>query len=241
MSTGTDLTPALEQGRIALREGASLADVAKQVYLATHEGAVVPVAATVAVPKAPESIDLTKEQQEALKRLPDVFNSVKPATRTALSDAQVAAVRDEQETLRLLLAALVKRDEDIKEIVRNHMDVTAEKDGRADEKTPRDAAGHYILASKGNPERVKIPGTPDDYSREFHGGTITISGGDLDDLHAKGEVTRADYLALTVEKRVFDEHKATKAIKDDPSRMDILRRITKRGADGTALFVRKTR
>ena len=56
-----------------------------------------------------------------------------------------------------------------------------------------------------------------------------------------GEISREDYLALTVENRVFDEAKASKAILAKPERLSILKRITKKTGANTSLTVRKAK
>jgi hypothetical protein len=247
-TTTAALKPAYAKGRIALRECESLRAVAKVLYQENHPEVsddkatgLVPLA-TKPFPAVPKTQDLTDSQKVALARVKDVFNSVTPTTRRALTKEEMASLFAEDMVLREIVEALIVRAEDIKEIVRHHKDVVAEKHEKADpESTPRDANGHYIMASKGNPNRTDVMGTDKSYSSEFRAGAITISGGDLTDLFDDGEISRSDYLAFTREARVFDESKATAAILAQPERLNILERITHRGADGTSLFVRKAK
>jgi hypothetical protein len=119
------------------------------------------------------------------------------------------------------------------------MDVTAEETGRTDANTPRDLKGHYVVAAKGEPERLPIPGTNQAWSREFRSGSASVDGSRLLDMYEAGDISREDYLSFTREMRVFDEEKALKAINDDPKRLEILARLAVPGRPSTAMFVRK--
>lgn len=250
-TTSTSLAPVYARARLALREGVKLSEVAKQIALDVEAGPEAAVDAAVALkealeaapapfPDVPKAVELTAAQKTALVDLSKVFNKVTPTTRRALTGKELFDVYAERRTIREILEPLQGRDDQIKEYVRTHMDVVAEQAGVADPKeTPRDAAGHYVIAEKENPEKVTIPETGKAFSREFRAGKITISGGDLLDLYEAGEITRETYLSFTREQRVFDEKKATEAILKDPSKLEVLRKITHRDGAGTALFERK--
>lgn len=258
MTESTTVVPVWQaKARLALREGAKLTDVAKALVSGMDEQAEAEEAARLAelaklgktptvlaapFPAVPEAADLTPEQKTALVDLSKVFNVVTPDKRRALTDAESTALYRERETLRAILEPLGNRDELIKEYVRNHLDVTAEKDKVADPvETERDAHGHYIVAALGKPERARIPGTDQAWSREYRSGTVTISGGDLLDLYESGQITRETYLSFTREVRVFDEAKTTAAIVKDPSLLDVLKLITKRNGAGTSVTTRKAK
>lgn len=202
----------------------------------------------------PKQIEMTPEAQAAIDALPSVFNQVAPEGPKILTDDELVALYGEREVLRAAMAPLSERDEVIKEIVRHHMDLVAEQANVAVPKdivrdgqviapaTPRDSNGHYVIASKGNPERVRIPQTNQAWSREYREGRVnfTDAATDLLDLYEAGEITREEYLAFTRETRVFDETKAMDALRKDPERyVPILARIARRSTDGTSLFVRK--
>jgi hypothetical protein len=205
-------------------------------------------------PAPPTAVVLTDEVKAALGALPIIFGVVNMDERRALSPEEILMAKTEQDVVREVLAVLGGRDEAIKEMIRHTFDVNAEESGVAVPKvvrasngkiivpaTPRDAKGHYILASKDKPECLPITGTNQQYSSEFRAGTLTISGPDLDALYKDGKVSREDYLSMTVERRVFDETRAKKAITDKPERMGILRLISRRGAASTALNIRKVK
>jgi hypothetical protein len=250
-TTSTALVALIEKGKIALRQGKSLKDVAIEIADPAPEHVVTAVA--VPFPPVPAPLTITPEDKRALLDLPKVFGKVVVGERRTLAEDEITALRAEQEVLRQIENLMKGRDDAIKEYVRNHMDVDAEERGQAVPKdvvrggkviveaTPRDGSGHYILASKGNPVRVPIPGTNTEYSSEYRAGTVGINGSALDALLESGEITREDYLAMTVERRVFDEDKAKKALLAKPERLSILRKITTRSAAGTSLFVRKAK
>jgi hypothetical protein len=250
-STSTALDRVMAAGRIVLKKGSwTLKEVAEAVVDPLPD--LTGYTETIPFPPAPKPVVLTDEVKASLGALPGVFGQINMTERRALTNEEILAVKSEQDIVREVLAALNGRDEAIKEMVRHTMDVRAEEAGVAVPKavkagngtvivaaTPRDKEGHYILSAKSKPERLPIPQTNMEYSREFRAGSLTIAGSDLDTLHKDGKVSREDYLAFTVEKRVFDEDKAKKAITDKPERMSILRLISSRSGAGTSLFVRK--
>jgi len=233
----TELSPLIKQGQIALREGASLAAVAAAMLVEMPEvEALAP-----AVPTAPAPVVLTPEVKEALEQMAEVFAAVQPTERRTLTDTEVAALFLEREVVKQVSEVLAGREENIKEYVRNHMDVVAEETGRVDANTPRDTKGHYVVAAKGEPERLNVAGTNQAFSREFRAGSASVDGSRLLDMYEAGEISREDYLAFTREMRVFDEDKALKAINDDPQRLAILARLAVPAQPSTALFVRKAK
>lgn len=243
--TSTDkkaLAAAVERGTIVLKQGGDLA----QIREALTDVAEVEAPQVVAFPPVPSPIVLTDDVKKALRRLPDVFAQVQPLERRALTEAELAQVHDERDVLGHIVDLLGGRQEDLKEIVRTHMDVVAEKDGKADpDESLRDAHGHYVLAAKGNPERVHIPGTNLDFSREYRAGRDSLDTSVLEEMVTNGEISREAYLAMTVERRVFDENKTMLALSaKDSLRADIFKAIkamTKKGVPGTSLFTRKAK
>lgn len=237
MTENAQIETTLSQGLIALKAGVKMTDLAQ--ILTQGQAPEVPVTP----PSAPAEVVLTDEAKKALRHLPEVFAEVQPSERRALSETEVKQVWAEYDTLRTIVDLLGSRYEDLKEIVRNHMDVTAEANGAEWDSTAKDPHGHYVLAAKGNPERCNIPGTNQAFSREYRAGRVSIDASVLDEMHANGEISREAYLAMTRERRVLDEHKAMDAAANKPElREEILTAIakmTKIGAPGTSLFVRK--
>lgn len=256
-TTSTSIEPVIARGRVALKEsGGNIRSVAEAMMEPYHPD--VARTETVEFPPVPGPLVLDEETKKALKALPRVFAVVQPEERRPLSDEELAKVYEEREVLGKIVDLLVGRQEDIKTLVRHHMDAEAEAKGIAVpralvdhetgqvivEATDRDANGHYVLCAPQNPERCPIPGTNFDFSREYRKGAISVETNLLDTMVEAGEITRDVYLAMTREQRVFDPSKAMdKAVHGEPEVRDgILRAIkamTKVGRPGTSLFVRK--
>jgi len=204
----------------------------------------------------PERVEMTEEAVQAIAALPEVFNKVHPDEPKILTDDEIVSLYEEREVLRAALEPLSGRDEVIKEIVRHHMDLAALEDNRAvvhdvvvngnviATATPRDTAGHFILASKGNPEQARIPGTNQAFIRQYREGAVSYSHAaeDLLALYEAGDITREQYLAMTRETRVFDEAKVMEAVRKDPATyLPILKKVAVRTSDGTSMYVRKAK
>jgi septum formation topological specificity factor MinE len=243
--------PYIERGRIALQQGKSLKEV-REAMVAPYEA---DVARTEALPfpPVPAPVEITEEVAEALKALPEVFMVVQPTERRTLTPEEMLAVYEERDVLKVLATFLKTRDEHLKTIIRHHMDVDAEERNIAVPKatvdtatgqviveaTDRTADGHYILCGPERPERAHIPSTNQDWSREFRKGTITSDESVLEDE----DIPREVYLAMTRQRRVFDENKAQQAALDNPSMRDqilgVIAKMTHQGKPTVSLFTRK--
>lgn len=239
--TDQQIEQIVKRGTIVLNRGGSFAEV--QAALTQDAPKVDEVA--IPVPGAPEPVVLTDDAKKALRRLPEVFAVVQPTERRALEATEVAAVYAERETLKAIVSLLAGRDENLKEIIRNHMDVVAEVSGEVTDETPVDDKGHYILAAPKQPERVAIPGTNQDWSREYRSGSQSTDPSVLERMLAEGEISRDAYLAMTREVRVFDPNKSMLSATTKPEyRAEIFQAIkamTKFGRPGTSLFTRKAK
>lgn len=226
--------------RVQLREGAT-------TVTAIAAQGVKPVPAPLRDPETPKALVITDEVRAALKKLPSVFAATEVTERRELDGKEISLLFDEQEVLEAVADLLIERRETIKTNIRNHIDEVSLAQGRVADEGRRDSKGHYIVASKGNPVRVPVPGHNKEYSLEFRSGrsgTASISSERLLQMYEEGELTREQYLGLTRETRVFDEQKATKAVLDDPSLMEVVKRaVTYVGqtADSQGLYVRKAK
>lgn len=248
--TTMELEPAVvERGRTLLKKKeATLSDVALAVTQDVTE-----VKDPKPFPAVPKGRTLTEAVRNVLKSVPQVFGSVQMETRRTLSEAELEQVYTEHAVLDTVCKTLKARVEDIKEIVRTHMDVDAEernlarakevhRGGKlAAEATPRDSKGHFLLAQEtGHPYRIPIPGTDKEYSLEYRAGKVTLDGDALLGMFERGEISREEYLGFTRETRVLDETRATNFIKRNPERgMDILAKITHQEPPSTSLYIRK--
>lgn len=197
------------------------------------------------VQAAPSSVKITGEVREALVLLPQVFGKTLVEDRRTMTNTEVSDAYTEFKTLRTIAATLKQREEVLKENVRIHMDVAAEQDGDATDRTPVDASGHYILPAPGDPVRLPVDGSNEEFSLEYRSGrkgTVSVSSEALLEAYESGQITRDQYLSLTREVRVFDEEKASQAILKDTSLLQVVREATRRSGatePGTSLTLRK--
>jgi hypothetical protein len=249
-SPATDVDQVLA-GALALldkKPGASVADLAAVVV---PPPAVQPVPQAAPFPAIPTPIAMTDEARVALRLLPKAFGSLSLTTRRSLSAAELQTLMAESALLAQIASVLSPRMEEIKEIVRVHMDVDAEERGLAHPvdtidsvdavaATTRDHNGHYLLAAPKQPHQVPVPSAGLAWSQQYTSGSATPSLAQLEAALENGEITRAEYLACTREKRVLDEDNLKALINRKPGRgLAILRRITVRSAPNSSLNLRK--
>lgn len=190
---------------------------------------------------APEHIPLpaviTDDEQAALAKLPEVYGQVVPTERRELLPDERVALLEERTVLKTIKTMVERRSDDIRTSVFNDFDVQAEEAGEVTEDTVRDTNGHYVL--KGS---TSIEGTGERFSREVRGGSPTL---DTEVLRKMAEdpgvedFTHEDYLAMTSQVRVFDEAKATLALRKNPHLLKAIRTATTRNRPTAALYVRK--
>ena len=198
----------------------------------------------------PVPAEITEKQIEAMRHLLDVFGKVVPTERRALETSEIAALIDERLTLDIIKEMAETRIGHIRTTVLNHMDV--EKENAFDKVTePRplggdpiedaliDKEGHYVPDSKvqaGAPNQEKV------FSWERSNLAPDI---DLDELRTVAEdekvpeFTHQDWLAMTEQVRVFNEHRAMTHIKKNPGLLSILQRCAKPGTARGSLYMRK--
>lgn len=219
-------------GTLALKEnGATLASVAKAML--TDEPFDAPKKAKPAVVVA-----MTDALVGALTVLPAVFAKKQVAEIRQLSPEELEILAEEYETLDAILKPLKTRQDAIKETVRHHFDQRGVASGRVDDDTEVDSNGHYVFARPQQPDVLPMPGTDKVWSNQYSSGSVSIQGEKLLAMYEAEEITRAQYLALTREVRVFDEEKAFASIAKDPSLLGIFKKIIKKGRPSNALYVR---
>ena len=188
--------------------------------------------------KVPAKVTMTDELVSALTVLPAVFAKEQVAEIRQLTPEELASLAEEQETITAILKPLDTRLSAIKDSIRHHLDLRAVADGRA-AKAEVDNNGHYVVAVKGMPDTLPMPGTNQVWSNEYKSGTTEIDAGKLLTMYEAGEITREEYLAFTKEVRIFDEAKAFASMAKNPSLLRIFKQIIKRGRSGSSLYVRK--
>jgi hypothetical protein len=92
----------------------------------------------------------------------------------------------------------------------------AELDGTADESTPRDGKGFYLLAA-----------TRPGYAREVRSGTPSADAQELAQLDVEGAISHEDYLAATKQVRVVSEEGFLRLVARKPHLLPALRRAVR--------------
>lgn len=186
--------------------------------------------------------EITDDERAALAHIQDVYGSVVPSTRRMLEPSEIASLVDERETATTIKGMVERRIEEIKHAALNHFDVRAEQEGIATPgETPVNGDGHYLL-DKAQNMRAGAPGAPKEFAKEARAGTPRI---DPDALKAIAEdpeddrLSHEDYLAMTTQVRVFDEHKAMLAIRKDPNLAQAVAAASETSAPSTSLYLRK--
>lgn len=210
----TDLTKAQTDKAIKAitTENADIAQVLTETFT-PDTTSVAP--ATVKIPV------LTEAHLKALKTLPEVFARVTPSEPRMLTEQEQQALVAERDTVDLLLSLLkARKDGSLREHLANHLDRLAEEEGLASEGDVTDKKGHYFVK-----QDVPVEGTGRKVQRIVSEPKPRIDSAALLRMHEEGDLSREEYLSLTVVpevSRVFDEPKARKAIKKHPH---LLRKI----------------
>jgi hypothetical protein len=248
MMPNTELEP-VAQGEILLVTGLSfsLSDVADKITAPLPDP---PFDEALPFPGLPKRVELTEHQRQSLGMVARVFGSLSLDSRRSLLSEELEDLALEADTLADLEGVLKDRREEIKEIIRVHMDVDAEEQGvavprpklgpaggKVVEATPRDRKGHYLLAEPSKPLEVHVGGFRKGWQQRFTSGSVALSAAALDELYEAGAIDRKEYLACTAEQRSLDEAKLHAFIRKNPVRgLGILRRITRRGPANSALY-----
>ncbi len=149
------------------------------------------------------TVTVTQELTDAIALLPQVLCSVAPASWRPLNGAERARLAAEKRTIDQVKSTLEKRIKEIADLVHMDADATAKQAGIVNEDTPRDDKGHYVIARPQAPET--LPGDDlSEWSREYRPGK-RIPAHDRAKKHlTDGVITRADYMAVTVQERRVD-------------------------------------
>lgn len=181
-------------------------------------------------PKQPTAVELvTDGLMSAIKAIPGIFGSVKPRGRRQLTKPELASLETEKTQIDTALKALSKRKDEIHSMLSVHADVVAEKRKLANDDTPQDSKGHYLLAAPGSPEIIPIEGSSRYFTREKSSDKATLSMDKLLALYESKEITRAEYLAFTTTQRTIDEEKVRRQLLNRNKRArtrEILDKIT---------------
>lgn len=190
-----------------------------------------------AIPKAPPTVAvITHNQRVAIERLPEVFGKVVPTEARALQPVEVTALVEEKEVLDQLKRLVEDRHEGMRTTVFNHLDLEAEQAGMTTTAAV-DKRGHYVLSG----QALGAPGTGKKFTREVREGACILNTDTLKGLIDRPDLdfTNEDYLEMTTQTRLVDEHKVMLALKRKPSLINVIRVATERAAPVASLYLRK--
>lgn len=176
------------------------------------------------------------EDRIVVAKLPEVYARVRPAVRRKLEEWEIADLIEERRVLKAVEKLVQKGVEDIKHIILNHMDVGEEERAEGDDPgLPYNDDGHYIPHAK---VQVGAPGTKKKFSWEPRPTKPSISLMDLVAAEEAGDITHKEFLAMTAQRREFDQTKFMAAVAKDPTLIQRLRKHIKPGGRTAALYVR---
>lgn len=183
---------------------------------------------------APVPAHITDEQRLAINKLDTVFGKVVPTDRRKLQPVEVTALVEEKRTLDQLKKLAEDRHEGMRTTIFNHLDIEAEEAGVASDTTPRDKRGHYVLPG----EALGAPGTGKRFTREVREGSPSLDAEALKKLVGSLDFTNDDYLEMTTQTRLVDEHKVMLALKKKPSLIQVIKAATRRSEPTAAINLR---
>lgn len=203
----------------ALKTGRKWADIVRAGRLDERADA-----APGTTPKAARPFALSVEEEGALDDFKFLMNEMAwPAGRKSLTATQQDRLLAFYTTTHSAAKALKRAQETIRTTFFNHLDVLAEQAGVATpDETPRDKAGHYLLAGE-----IVVEGKEFRMTREVTEPAVDLNAEDLKALVELGALPHETFLALTTQVRVVDEAKVMEAVRKDPSLLKTLSHATR--------------
>lgn len=188
--------------------------------------------------KLPLPTTIPEKARAALARLPEVFGRIVPTERRKLDPVEITALCEERETLDTVERLAKNRKEDLRTTVLNHFDVLAEEGGRVDDTTPRDKDGHYILGHDQSVDGMDFRFTFE--VKEGSAGIVTdeMKWRMLAEDPDVPEFTHQDYLDVTDQVRVVNEHKVMLKLQKRPELVRLLPRVANRTSKTAAFWMR---
>jgi hypothetical protein len=184
----------------------------------------------------PVPAEITQEQRDALEKVVEVFGKVVPTERRALVPTEISDLVEEKETLDQLKGMVASRHENIRTTIFNHFDVEAEERGIPDG-TVITKDSHYALPG----EARGLPDTPQKFTRQISNVSPSLNLDVLRTLEEDPDVefSHKDYLAITDQVRVLNEHKLMLALKKNPKLIVAIARAIKKGSKTASMYLRK--
>lgn len=226
------LAPGAENIQRLLDGKATLTDVLDA--LLAVEAAEAPVVEVERKP-LPKVVPLADEERTTLRTLVNKIDALDlPTTARQLSDAERRQFITAFDDIKGGLKSLKRAEEALKEVFHNHLDVELLDKGVPGPDIDQDDAGHYVEEGS-----VTADGVSKRVSREVRGGkaqAITVE--DLRQLETDGDITHADFLAMTDAKRVVAEDQIMRLLNARPELLPVFGKVARLGQAGSSIYVR---
>lgn len=186
--------------------------------------------------KLPLPAVITDAQKAALDKLPTVFGKVVPTERRELAALEIKALWDERQTLDEIGKLAENRKASIRTALFNHFDVMHEQSVGSEGlivDAEFDKDGHYKTEAT-----VPIPDSGMVFRREVTEGAPTVPLAALTDALEAGEITKREFLEMTRQTRVVDEHKVMGVLKKNPKLIHVLAKRATPGKKTAAFWPR---
>lgn len=168
----------------------------------------------------PAQVVLTPEQEKALKELPELLAGyVAPKERRELTPRERRSVLDLLPVLRDVETVAKAVRASLRTTVFNHGDVVLEREGKVDERTPREKDGHYLVKDE---DDFVLGGVPVAITRSVTAPKTTTTAeallANVAEKPSDTAITHKEYLAVTESVRVFEEGALLRYLAKHPER-----------------------
>jgi hypothetical protein len=210
---------------------ASLTDVLDALLAAEAATTPAPTEAPERKP-LPAVVPLSDPERTTLRTLVNKIDALDlPTTARELSAAERTQFIAAFDQIKDGLKAIKRAEDALKEVFQNHLDVEL---GTPGPDVEQDANGHYVAAGS-----VTGDGLAKRVSREVRGGkAVSLTVDDLSGLEADGDITHADFLAMTDAVRVVDEAAIMKILNGRPELLPVFRKVARVAPAGTSIYIR---
>jgi hypothetical protein len=183
--------------------------------------------------KPPAAVKLNEAQQNALARITEVYGQVVVSERRRLTAQEVSSLLAERAVLDELAAMAEKRKAAVRTMVSIDMDIQAAEAGKAEGKF-YDSKGHLILDGFCPAEDGQ-----QGFVRKVCNRSAYVDEAVLVAMDEAGEIPHEEYLAITEQKRVFNQERFMLYLKAHPDRVEALQAIVQPGSQYTDVRIGK--
>lgn len=184
----------------------------------------------------PKSPALPKAVAPIAAMLPAKLAAIQvPTERRELDADELEELTVAMDEVKQVKAAVTKAEGYFKAAFFNHFDAVARRLGLVTKDSKRTKDGWFIIEDKVS---AAVPGLSKKAVRETSSGSVQFGVDQLAELEAEGQITHAQFLAMTSQVRVVNEGAILAAIEADPDLAKVLgEKVTVSGGNA-ALYLR---